>query len=366
MTDKTPTGIFKRVILLLTLSWLSISSFAGACSFSDVQLSGQASYRIYENRLENLLKSDEAYIGIIKTGTVREYEDTIENIRGQEETRTFLDLKIANIETLLGEAPDFTDSDWTVAPKFSATEHLAESNYASTPRPFGFWDQLSLSSPKVPWFGTWSNCGFDVRKTLDTDTYYLAFDEPYGPMAFEPLNGLRDPLISDFKALIAGRTSAKTHMTPQKFFSNIDGYNEIVITACPSAIYEGSDGLITHATVYDVEDFTGDNTFKSLEHYKSDLSHIRLLDLLGYEDWTNVFPVDACVVGARYLVLETTYENPRVRQDWLWGETPIKHRFLKVQNGVIDLANVKSNIKISGEPIISVEKVKTWITEDRP
>jgi len=347
--------VFKRLFISLTCALASWSS-AEACSFSSEALSGQANYRVYHDRLSDILSSDKSYITIIKTEAVSESLEEV-SIYGKKELKPFVELDIQLIENLLGEAPDYSNHYLKRAPKFSEKKHAAEVRYASKPRPFGFWDQLSLSNPKVSWHGSTSSCGFSSSSTLDADTYYIAIKGPRSRGYFEPITGLDDPLINDFRDIVRNATTSKIKRSAQNFFKRIDGYQDITITQCPVGT------PAKYGKNYNTADLVGEKAFKSKDSFKSDLTKITMTNFFAHDGWSGYDILDTCRVGDNYLVIESKYSNYRNFPQSIYMTFPADLRFLKIESGHIDTSKVKSNVKITGQNIIPASHVKSWIRE---
>jgi len=350
--------VFKRLFIGFTCALASWSS-AEACSFSSEVLSGQANYRVYHDRLSGILSSDESYISVIKTEVLSESLEEV-FVYGKKELKPFVELDIQVIETLLGEAPDYTNHYMRRAPKFSKNEHAAEVKYAAKPRPFGFWDQLSLSNPKVSWHGSTSSCGFSSFSTLDADTYYVTVKGPRMRDHFEPISGLDDPLIDDFRNIIRNANISKIKRPAQNFFKEIDGYQDITITECPV------ETPAKYGKNYNTADLVGEKAFKSNDSFRSDLAKITMANFFGHDGWSGYDIPDTCRVGDRYLVIESKYSNYRNFGQSMYTAFPADLRFLKVESGHINTSKVKSNIKITGQNIIPANHVKSWIREANP
>jgi len=346
---KAPFKMMKLFALSIIFSLLGWSS-ASACSFSY-----DADYSIYEDNLSAFLTSDQTSIYIIKTSILREYEHEYKTSFHQTAVRTFLDLELELVEPLFGLIPGTSDLAVRTEPKFSIQESAIEAKYAAKPKTFGFWDRFSVSNPTIRGFGFDAGsaaCGYLASNTLDANTFYLVFKSQNGRKFYEPLTGLEDEFIADFRKIIGGRMPSKRIRSAEYFFKGIDGYSDLAVSSCTA---DSDDGI-------NIRDLTSEDVFIEKDKLNIDLNSIIMKDFYDYYlTGPASFPI--CQVGNRFLVIKSDYYNPRIRRFAFNPIFPSKLRFLKVENGVVDALSIRSNIKITNSGPVNVTDVKHWIKE---
>ena len=359
--------LFSLSLLLTAASW----SAASACMPDSSVMSGLEDYSAITPSDWSRWDIDSLSVGLVyvKMGVVQ--NKVPERSMYQKEEKPFVDVKYNLIEDISG---DFVTDDDGWIPEISESTKKRELAMRASRRDFAFWDRRDLSTPLVTGYEGGTSCGPFPSKTLLADQYYLQFKKDHRTVGLEIVTGPQDPFVQDWKKIYANAQETKLNRSPQSYFKDISGFQEISLKTCPSekeleileitrehSLFLPSDLADTFDNM-DLASFQPDRIFEQKSSFNSDMEKLEILDVFRYQpqEWR-------CEDGSQYLVLDK--KSRRRFRGGHSGFSPVspQHRYIEVKDGEIDTDNIRSKITVlpdeSGSTKVSVEQVKSWIRE---
>ncbi len=334
-------------------------STAQACSPSPEAMSGVQNYRsITPSNYSSWFHSDLS-IGLVyaKQKKVRKkkvstgYEDKAEK-------KPFVKIEFNLINNISG---DFIADETRWFPKIDKTGEARELKLLNKQKDFAFWDRRDLTVPQIYGYDGMTSCGPSSSDTLLPNQFYLHFKQKNRTVGLEIVSGPDDPLVKEFIKIQTNALESKITRKPIDYFNEMSGYVDLKIKACPHADSFEVYGLNFFGKRESRKDLIS-ASFEVLDRFKSEPNELDLYDFYSYISKTNNHKLE-CKIGVRYLVIE------RLSAETLQGsrggflENPPRHRYLKIENELIDTNDILSMISVNSETPVSSTNVKTWIRE---
>lgn len=343
----------------LVVASLLAASPAYACSPIPEVMSGVQFYRsIVPDRYSNWDK-DKISVGLVFVQEKRRKNRKIyTGTKGEKNKKPFVKVKYKLIENISG---NFIKSESEWLPKITEKRAKHELGLIGSEKEFSFWERRDLTIPKVSGYSIPTSCGSYPSPTALSDQYYLHFKTGERTVGMEIVSGPEDALVAEFRKIYSDATETKIARQPADYFRDISGYSEVELIKCPpkDIRYMGAYGF---GYDFDHGAWSGRKLFREISSFNSDIDSLRLIDFFAYREISNG-PNLRCTVGEKYLVLDEI--SARVsRGDFNYF--PVKnpqHRYLKISNGSIQSREILSKIDILGNEDISVDLVKSWISE---
>lgn len=346
-----------RYCLSLVFTFLTGMLFFGnasACSFAPYAFSGLDDYSVYDSYLLKTLSNDKTRVALVKTKKVKKQTPDENKLifAKNGHPNTLYKMRMEIVEVLKGS---FSDDESIVVPKMSnsGTEELQKR--LNRHSDFNFWDGFQLSSQRSSWYGSHTSCGPTFDKVLQKKQHYVIVQTGTYLVVAEPVSGPDDPFMRDINNLIQGNEASPLKISAKTFLNNIDGYKVFDVTACPPEEEASKEIPLSHRYDYfDSEYFENFDHIQGVVEESSGENKLKPQNFLFRHE---------CLVGERFLVLEKPYSEA-FPSSWRVMDFPI-HRYAKVTNGTINVDDIPTNYEFTGEKVISVEQVKTWIREGR-
>jgi len=358
-----------RFVGIICLTLILFTTHAYGCSYAQsLRLFGD-NYGVYSDSVSESVLESRGHVSIIRPKVI---ETTLQKAGltfEPDQMRFINELELEEIELLHGKS---VQSAKMSAPVYDEKTRSIEKSRAASKKGFDYWDRFSLYRPIIDDYFDMTSCGAIHHTVLDSDNYYLRmgyrFNDHGTVQFFEPITDLDDPLIDSWRRIIHERSNSKLQMTPKQFFSNMDGYSHIAIRDC---VQGDSKSEIVSSFSQQFEELTGIHSFRDMGHFNMPFEDIALINLYMDENLLGSWSrrgedkeQEKCQAGTEYLVVRRANipEPGDPKPEWPFHRDA-KDRFLKVENGYVDLRNVQSSILISGRPLIPAIDVKRWIRE---
>lgn len=349
---------------VFVVSFLGSTLSAQACSYPASMHSGMDDYFVYNSyELEDLL-DDETTIAVVttkKTGTLRPDHTGLGWGSDPERSPNLLiKMKLDVIELLKGkELSNLT----RIVPEMDQKEKRAAIARLERKNEFDHWDGFQFSAQTSNWYGEWTSCGLSGDKVLLNDQHYLLARKESRHYAkdfiLEPITGLDDPLVAHFRNLIQDNAESPLKITPNAFFENMEGYKVFDVMACP--FKQKDDETDEEKTVrWNLQRQLEPDDYDKMNYIYGVVEDSNPSIALKPQNF--IFR-STCQIGDRYLVIERQFKSVNGNsRDFPAMDNP-KHRYLRVSNGLIDIADIPTEYEIQGSSKIPVGRVKTWIRE---
>jgi len=325
------------------------SEIATACTYA--QSYGMDNYRHYSTEKRDWLREDGTFVAVVKTekyGSDKAKPSQYASDDIPENSGRILKFKLKPVRIIQGSPPEKIR-----VPEMTESEiHYERAYLEKSKMNFDFWDGFQLSAIESSWHGQWTSCGLSGQNIYLEDQYYLIIgknkDELYGTGIFlwEPIKSPHDPFVDAVASIIAGERPNPLAITPKEFFEQMWGYQQFDVKECPnSPKYK----FMSH----DAPDHQG--VFGLTDKFDFDVS-LKAQNFLFTQE---------CKIWDEYLIIErrlTTIGRAVPFSKFGGLDYPV-HRFLKITNGMINVDDIPTNYEFTGEKIIPIEKVKSWIRE---
>lgn len=249
-------------------------------------------------------------------------------------------------------------------------------------RRFGLWDHMNLKPKYYTNYGSASCQSRHKDKFLSGQTY-LVFLNGSDPNYFIQdailLEGEDDVLVDEIEAIAQDHPDAPNRMDAKTYVQNMVGFAEFTLKECPSKedlsyndsrfvtakgqhniAYNIDTSLNYETPVIDTRDLANyinskNDVRKQMQDFRSklwrDSIHLSATDKQARIDEKQTSLSHQCLVNDKYLAI---FRRPNNR---------ISFRYLPIENGTIDLAQVITNIQLTGPTRINVSDVEAWIKE---
>lgn len=206
---------------------------------------------------------------------------------------------------------------------------------------FDFWDNIKLPERMTFNGSNLDSCGNGLKNIVIQDRQlYLLFgtQESKSTSIYHavPILSPENELVQAFRKISQNAIDAPNKYPTQKYFSQMKGFADIRVLECPKP------------TDFRYEDsrFVGpEKQNERLYSIRESFNHkpIEFRDVMAYSGNLHALNFE-CTKDDRYLALSSRYP-----------------KFLKIENGMIDVGDISTNIDIEGDRMIPVADIKTWI-----
>lgn len=334
-----------RILLFLVLgiTLFGSSMTANACSYlpmSDYETGKKYAYYFYSgpnypDSFKVDLKNFSGFISLVRAKVVA--TEKMSNPLGFPETYTNQTVEFDLIENIKGTYNSKHKKIFPEDPKFIG-KTLVQPNLN-----FAFWENIRLPE-QITSIGQWpDSCGTTYDEpTVSDGKIYMILGANYGQSSrlihIARVDEVDSDLVEAFRLIANDVPEAPHKLSPAKYFSQMQGFSDINVIECP-----GRGDFKFEDSRFAGPERQLNKLYTVSEAYNAEELEFR--DVMYFNGGRN--PEDfKCNFGDRFLVIHSEYP-----------------KFLKVDQGRINISDILTDIVITGSNSLPVEQVKTWIKE---